>query len=129
MPFQSFTDCPRAILRKLPTCFPLRNNTRKSFKPGKRSGDFPPLPLSFPPMNNETPTPAVPVPFQVNGYVLTPAQSVALLALTVRWNIPLPELLSGAYPEIGNPATACLMVPIPGRSIVLGIERDGYTHS
>ena len=79
-------------------------------------------------MNNATPNP-VPVPFQVNGYTLTPAQSSSILALTVRWNVPLPMLLSGAYPEIGNPATACLMVPIPGRSIVLGIERDGYTHS
>jgi hypothetical protein len=80
-------------------------------------------------MNNE-PTPApVPVPFQVNGYELTPAQCVAVLALTVRWNIPLHDLLSGACPEFGNPKTACLMVPIPGRSIVLGVERDGYTHS
>jgi hypothetical protein len=80
-------------------------------------------------MNNEqTPAP-VPVPFQVNGYVLTPAQCVAVLALTVRWNIPLHDLLSGAYPEIGNPQSACLMVPIPGRSIVLGVERDGYAHS
>jgi hypothetical protein len=79
-------------------------------------------------MNNENKTP-VPVPFQVGQYVLTPEQTSSLLSISVRWNVPVDQLLKDAGPEMGNPLTACLMVPIPGKSIVLGIERDGYTHS
>lgn len=86
------------------------------------------FPQSFPPMNNEN-KPPVPVPFQVGTYILTPEQTSSLLSISVRWNVPIDELLKDAGPEMGNPLTACLMVPIPGKSIVLGIERDGYTHS
>jgi hypothetical protein len=78
-------------------------------------------------MNNENRNP--PLPFQVGQYVLTSEQTAALLSLSVRWGKPVDVLLSGSYPEIGNPKTACLMCPIPGSSIVLGIERDGYIHS
>jgi len=39
----------------------------------------------------------------------------------------VPEALRSAYPEVGNPETACLMIALP--RITLGIERDGYTHS
>lgn len=87
---------------------------------------FPSFILSFPPMNNN-PTPSL--PFQVGNYVLTSEQTSALLSVSVRWNIPVTELLKQAGPEMGNPKTACLMVPVPGKGIVLGIERDGYTHS
>ena len=83
-------------------------------------------PLSFPPMNNN-PTPSL--PFQVGNYVLTSEQTASLLSVSVRWNVSVSELLKQAGPEFGNPATACLMVPIPGKGIVLGIERDGCTHS
>lgn len=76
---------------------------------------------------NNNPTPSL--PFQVGSYVLTSEQMSALLSVSVRWNIPVNELLKQAGPEMGNPMTACLMVPIPGKGIVLGIERDGYTHS
>ena len=87
------------------------------------------LSLSFPPkMNNEN-NPPVPVPFQVGTYILTSEQTSSLLAISVNWNVPIDELLKAAGPEFGNPLTACLMVPIPGKSICLGIERDGYTHS
>lgn len=106
--------------------FPLRNNTPKNSTPGKRSVALLNYPLSFPPMNNN-PTPSL--PFQVGNYVLTSEQTSALLSVSVRWNVSVSELLKGAGPEMGNPKTACLMVPIPGKGIVLGIERDGYTHS
>jgi hypothetical protein len=81
-------------------------------------------------MNNPNPTPAL--PFQVGNYVLTSEQTAAILSLSVRWGKPVDVLLSSSYPEMGNPLTACLMVPIEyvsGGHIVLGIERDGYTHS
>jgi hypothetical protein len=73
-----------------------------------------------------------PLPFQVGNYVLTSEQTAALLSLSVRWGKPVDVLLSSSYPEFGNPAKAALMVPIEyisGGHIVLGIERDGYTHS
>ena len=76
---------------------------------------------------NPNPTPSL--PFQVGNYVLTSEQTAAVLSLSVRWGKPVDVLLSSSYPEFGNPKTACLMCPIPGSSIVLGIERDGYTHS
>lgn len=79
-------------------------------------------------MNNEN-NPPVPVPFQVGTYILTSEQTSSLLAISVRWNVPIDQLLKAAGPEFGNPLTACLMVSIPGKSICLGIERDGYTHS
>lgn len=103
------------------------NNTRNNLIPGKRNVVLPNCPLSFPPMNNQNQNPSL--PFQVGNYVLTSEQTSALLSVSVRWNIPVNELLKEAGPEIGNPKTACLMVPIPGKGIVLGIERDGYTHS
>ena len=113
---------------KLPRKFwTSRRNTRRNSIPGKRNEAFPNCPLSFPPMNNQNQNPSL--PFQVGNYVLTSEQTSALLSVSVNWNVPVNELLKGAGPEFGNPATACLMVPIPGKGIVLGIERDGYTHS
>lgn len=106
--------------------FPLRNNSPKNSIPGKRSVVSLNCPLSFPPMNNN-PTPSL--PFQVGEYVLTSEQTSALLSVSVRWKVSVSELLKQSGPEMGNPKTACLMVPIPGKGIVLGIERDGYTHS
>lgn len=82
---------------------------------------FPMIPQN----QNQTPS----LPFQVGNYVLTSEQTASMLSVSVNWNVPVSELLKGAGPEFGNPATACLMVPIPGKSICLGIERNGYTHS
>ena len=67
----------------------------------------------------------------VRGFVypLTNPQRLALVRLAARWKVDLVDLMAGASPEVGNPSTACLMVPIPGRAIVVGIERDGYSHT
>ncbi len=67
----------------------------------------------------------------VRGFVypLTNPQRLALVRLAARWRVALVDLLAGASPEVGNPATACLMVPIPGKAVVVGIERDGYSHT
>lgn len=62
-------------------------------------------------------------------YPLTNPQRLALVRIAARWQVDLVDLLAGAAPEVGDPATACLMVPIPGKAIVLGVERDGQTHS
>lgn len=62
-------------------------------------------------------------------YPLTNPQRLALARIAARWKVDLVDLIAGAHPEAGNPSTACLMVPIPGKSIVLGIERDGHSHS
>lgn len=74
---------------------------------------------------DETPTTIV------RGFVypLTNPQRLALARLALRFRVGIPDLIAGACPEVGNPATACLMVPIPGRQLVFGIERDGYCHS
>jgi hypothetical protein len=70
-------------------------------------------------------------PRLVKGFVyeLTTLQRLALIRTAARWRVDVAALVADAYPEPGNPATACLMVPIPGRSIVLGVERDGHVHS
>lgn len=62
-------------------------------------------------------------------YRLTTPQRLSLARLARRWDVDLPDLVAGICPEVGNPETACLMVPIPGKGIVYGVERDGYCHS
>jgi len=62
-------------------------------------------------------------------YPLANPQRLALIRLAARWKVDLVDLITGAWPEVGNPATACLMVSIPGKGIVIGIEKDGYSHS
>lgn len=62
-------------------------------------------------------------------YPLTPGQRLALARLAVRWDADPVDLIRTAYPEAGNLATACLMVPHPRAGLVVGIEKDGYCHS
>lgn len=61
------------------------------------------------------------------NYRMTDAQRLALARVILRHKVDVPEALRSAYPEVGNPETACLMIALP--RITLGIERDGYTHS
>ena len=70
-----------------------------------------------------------PTQYTLPGYTLTQAQGQALERLAERFTTTPAALLSGAHPECGSPATACLMVSIPSANLWLGIERDGYTHS
>ena len=60
-------------------------------------------------------------------YRMTDAQRLALARVILRHKVDVAEALRSAYPEVGNPATACLMIALP--RITLGIERDGHTHS
>jgi hypothetical protein len=61
-------------------------------------------------------------------YRLTDRQRLALARVILRHKVPEADVLRAAYPEMGNPDTACLMVPLPS-GLTLGIERDGYAHS
>jgi hypothetical protein len=61
-------------------------------------------------------------------YRMTDPQRLALARVILRHKVPEVDVIRAAYPEVGNPDTACLMVPLPS-GITLGIERDGYTHS
>ncbi len=69
----------------------------------------------------------------MDTYKLTPAQLESLTRLAQRWELQVSDLLAKAHPESGNPATACLMVPLGkdlnNPSLWVGIERDGYAHS
>jgi hypothetical protein len=67
--------------------------------------------------------------YELPGYLLTQAQGAALERLAERFKTTPAALLSGAAPEFGNSATACLMVSIPSANLWVGIERDGYIHS
>ena len=62
------------------------------------------------------------------SYRLTDRQRLALARVILRHKVPEADVLRAAYPEVGNPDTACLMVPLPS-GLTLGIERDGLTHS
>ena len=62
------------------------------------------------------------------SYRLTDRQRLALARVILRHKVPEADVLRAAYPEVGNPDTACLMVPLPS-GLTIGIERDGYTHS
>lgn len=61
-------------------------------------------------------------------YRMTDRQRLALARVILRHKVDVAEALRSAYPEVGNPATACLMIALPV-GITLGIERDGLTHS
>ena len=61
-------------------------------------------------------------------YRLTDRQRLALARVILRHKVAEVDVLRAAYPEVGNPDTACLMVPLPS-GLTLGIERDGLTHS
>lgn len=66
-------------------------------------------------------------------YTLTHQQYIAFQRIAMQWKHDVLDLIAKAYPEVGNQETACVMVEI-GRDLnnptmVLGIERDGHTHS